>query len=111
MANLEFFMKQNDTAPSLAIKVINKSDGLPLDLTGASAVFSMRLEGETTPKVDGSSADVYDEAGGRVRYDWAAADTDTVGVYEGEFEVTLLGGGIVTFPQDGYIKITILEEV
>lgn len=111
MSNLEWYMKVGDTNPSIAIAVIDKSTGLAKNLAGATAVFSMRLEGSSTPKVNASAADVYDEANGKVRYDWAGSDTDTAGVYEGEFVVTLSGGGVVTFPQDGYIKITILDDV
>jgi len=111
MANLEFFMKQNDTAPSLAITVLNKSTKLPLSLVGATAKFSMRASGSVVAKVNGVSADVYDETGGKVRYNWTASDTDTVGEYEAEFEVTLQGGGIVTFPQDGYIKVIVLDDI
>ena len=111
MSNLEFFIKQNDTAPSIAITVINKSTKLPLSLVGATAKFSMRIPGSAVAKVSGVAANVYDAANGKIKYDWTATDTNTIGEYEAEFEVVLQGGGIVTFPQDGYIKITILDDI
>lgn len=104
-------MKQDDTGPALGIKVTKESDNTPLDLTGATATFSMRQEGETTSKVDNASATVTGTTTGLVEYAWDAADTDTAGTFRGEFTITLNGGEIITVPNDGWIEIEILENV
>ena len=83
----------------------------------------MRLAGETTLKIDKKEADVLAPAtGGRLRYRWRVGDTDTVGKFEAEFEITFPtltspppGGGptseILTAPDRSYIIIEIVEDV
>jgi hypothetical protein len=48
---------------------------------------------------------------GQIRYDWLAADTDTVGTYQAEFEVTYSDSSIETFPNDEYLTILITPEL
>jgi len=48
---------------------------------------------------------------GLVRYNWTAADTDTVGSYQAEFEVTYADASIETFPNDGYIRVEIIDDI
>ena len=105
-----FQMKKYDTRPELAITITDELTGNALDLTGASAKFYLRPEKGGTIKIDGGTATIYGAAAGKVKYTWVGtADTNTPGRYLGEFEITLAGGGIVTFPQNGYIQIHILE--
>ena len=97
-----FYIKQNDTKPSLSAQLL--SDGSAVDLTGATVKFHM---GDS---VD-SAATVVDAATGNVRYDWVTADTETAGLFRAEFEVTFSDGTVETFPNDGYLLINITEEV
>jgi hypothetical protein len=46
-----------------------------------------------------------------VRYDWSADDTDTIGSYQAEFEVTYADASIETFPNDGYIRVEIIDDI
>jgi len=46
-----------------------------------------------------------------VRYNWIAADTDTIGSYQAEFEVTYADASIETFPNDGYIRVEIIDDI
>ena len=39
------------------------------------------------------------------------ADVDTAGEFEAEFELTTAGGTTVTFPNMGYLGVTILEDI
>ena len=48
---------------------------------------------------------------GTVKYEWQAADTDTAGEFDGEFEVTFGGGGIQTISSATDIRNTIRDEV
>lgn len=108
MSRLDFYLKRNDTSPSIRMKLLPKSD---VDLTGAVVVFNMR-DAAGTVKVNRGAAFVVTATGDpEVRYDWQAADTDTAGTFYGEFEVTYSGGGVETFPNTDVITITIDEDI
>jgi hypothetical protein len=98
----DFYMKQHDTGPSLE-RTLTDAAGTAYDLTGATVTFKMRLEGRTTAKVD-AAAIVTAAATGDVRYDWVAADTDTAGYVEAEFEAVLASGQRITYPNRGYLR-------
>lgn len=49
--------------------------------------------------------------GGVVQYAWATGDTDTIGKYKGEFEVTFVGNLKQTFPNDDYLLIEIKADL
>ena len=106
---MSFYIKQNDTVPSLRAALKNGS-GDAVDLTGATCQFHMRPIGSTTITVD-ASAQIVTEATGIVQYNWIAADTDTVGSYQAEFEVTYSDGTIETFPNNGYIRVEITDDI
>ena len=106
---MKFTIKQNDTSPAM-LATLKDADDNPVDLTGASIRFHMRKVGSTTVKVD-ADATIVDDDGGQVRYTWVAADTDTVGAYQAEFEVTFTGGGIETFPNNGFILVEITDDI
>lgn len=98
-------MKQNDRLPVLQA-TLNGHDGNPLDLTTASGVvFRMRSRVTGVVKVNAAAA-VTDAANGVVQYSWAAGDTDTPGVYDGEFRVTI-GGLVETVPSSGFVLVMI----
>jgi hypothetical protein len=106
---MSFHIKQNDTTPSLRAALKN-GDGDAVDLTNATCRFHMREIGKTAITVD-SAAQIVTEATGIVQYNWVAADTDTVGSYQGEFEVTYPDSTIETFPNNGYIRIEITDDI
>lgn len=106
---MSFYIKQNDTQPALQV-VLEDGSGNPINLDGASVRFLMRAIGGTTAKVN-ASATVVSAVSGVVRYSWSAADTDTVGNYQAEFEVTYSDNSIETFPNDGYLRIEITDDI
>ena len=110
MANTQFFIKQNDTAPSLDA-ILHDDRGRSVNLTGATLVFHLRDTADDSVKVSAGIVTVLSATRGEVRYNWSAANTDTAGSYEGEFQVTLSSGGIQTYPNNGYINIIMLEDV
>ena len=48
---------------------------------------------------------------GAVSYTFTTSDTDTAGLFQGEFQVTFSGGAIETFPNAEYISINILDDL
>ncbi len=110
MASPTFFIKQNDTSPALEA-FLQDSRGRPVNVTGATVVFHMRLASDLTVKINGASVTISSATQGHVSYTFTAANTDTAGNYEGEFQVTFSDGSIETFPNDDYIKVIITDDV
>lgn len=108
MSNIDFYIKVGDRKPSLEA-VLEDAIG-PVDLTGAAVKWQMRLQGQSALKVD-AVATVVSPAAGSVRYDWEAADTDTAGIFEGEWEVTFGDGKQITFPNWKHLRVMVLDDV
>jgi len=105
---MAFTIKQGDTSPSLVANLVTPSRQ-PVFLGGASVLFHMR--GRRSTGVLTAAATVVDAETGQVRYDWAEGDTAVAGDFEAEFEVTYADGSVETFPNEGYIDITIPEQI
>jgi hypothetical protein len=100
----DFSIKSFDRLPSIQAT-------LSADLTTATGVdFIMRPISGGTPKVN-AAATVVDAAGGVVRYDWAALDTNTPGSYQAEWEVHWPGPKTQTFPTATYHTIDVLADL
>lgn len=106
--NPKVSIKVGDTRPYIDVTVTQESDGSALNLTGASAVFSMKNKRTGVAKVTDLSADIYDAVNGKLRYALTIAQA-TGGTYLGEFTITLSGGGIISIPHFGHIEIFIGE--
>lgn len=106
---MTFNIKQNDTVPSIRATLQNGS-GDPVDLINATVQFHMRAIGSTVVKVD-AAAVIIDESLGLVQYNWIAADTNVIGSYQAEFEVTYPDGTIETFPNNAYVRIEIIDDI
>jgi uncharacterized protein YfaS (alpha-2-macroglobulin family) len=105
---MAFNIKQNDTSPSLQA-ILKDASGTAIILTAASVRFHMKaLDG--TVKVDAAMT-VTDNLNGVVQYDWQTGDTDTVGSYSVEFEVTYLDNTIETFPNNQNLTISVVREL
>jgi hypothetical protein len=102
-------IKQNDTYPPLRVTLTDSTD-TAVDVTGATVTFRM-VDAADTNIVDDKACSLITPASGIVEYQWLAADTDTAGDFRGEFHVTFVGGAIGTFPNDGYVHITIVPEL
>lgn len=106
---MAFFIKQNDTSPFMTASLKDAS-GSAVDIQGASVRFHMRSVGSTTVKVD-DAAVITDGENGAVKYEWSSGDTDTVGQFQAEFEVTYAGGKIETFPNNSYILVQVIDDI
>jgi hypothetical protein len=106
---MTFYVKQNDTSPAM-LATLQDADGNAVNLTAASVRFHMRPVGGGQVVVD-AAASVVTPLEGLVRYNWIADDTDTIGSYQAEFEVTYADASIETFPNDGYIRVEIIDDI
>ena len=100
-----WYMKQNDTSPDLQVTILD-GDANAVDVSGSTIVFNMSAAG--VPKVVNQSCSIVSGSDGTVKYVWQSGDTDTPGIYEGEFQVTFVGGAIGTYPNSDALKLSII---
>jgi len=93
---------QNDTKPYLEFEITQ--EGAPVDLTGCAVKFYMKNADTGAVKINGVACSITDAANGKCRYVWNAGDTNTIGTYLGEVEVTFPDSKI----QTGYKQMTII---
>jgi hypothetical protein len=127
---LTFTIKRGDTDPSIIVQALypdpsNPSSMIPWPIPGGSAAkFTMRDSADFAARTRTSfagaakvhaTASIDDAANGIMSYGWAAGDTDTDGLFRGEFEVTS-GAETRTFPvgvddSRNWIAITIVDDL
>jgi len=105
---MAFSIKQNDTSPSLQATLKDASQ-TAVNLTGATVMFHMKSV-DGTVKVD-EEMTITNAEDGVVQYDWQTGDTDTVGTYYVEFEVTYSDLSVETFPNNGNKVVTVVKEL
>jgi hypothetical protein len=105
---MAFTLKQNDTSPSIQA-TLKDASGSAVDLSGATVKFHVKSV-DGTLKVN-QTATLVDEDNGVVKYDWQAGDTDTVGTYYAEFQVSYADLTTETFPNNDNIVILIKSEL
>jgi hypothetical protein len=98
-------MKVGDRRPYLEVQLL-RTDGKPLDLTGADLVFTMRQKGQPE-KIDEEAMVVTSAAKGLAEYHWGVDDTDTAGIFQGEVTIIWPGGVRETQPDEGYIIVQV----
>ena len=109
-----FQMKQNDTLPSLEIKIKSRNclDAIiPFDLSGVTACTFSMADDCGSLKIASVPATITSYSGGSVQYDWVSGDTDTPGRYKAEFELFFSDGKKMTVPTLGVIEVNILKDV
>jgi hypothetical protein len=101
----QFNIKRGDTSPSIRFSLIPDD----MTLAGATVRFQMRpIRGET---VIDEPAQIITDSPPVVQYNWQAGDTDTAGTFEAEFRVDYTDGSIETFPNRGFITVSINVDV
>ena len=109
--SLSFNLKRGDTSPAIT-GTLTYSDGSAVNLTGASVRFVMRSQAGSSPKVS-AAATIVSPTAGTVSYSWntAGQDTNVAGEYDCEWIVTFSGGAVQTFPTNGYVTLSIEEDL
>ena len=102
---MAFTIKKGDTSPSIQ-STLKDASGTAVDIAGATVKIHMKALGSSVLKVD-QTMTIVNASGGIVKYDWTASDTDTVGTYYVEFEVTRADSSIETFPNNGNAVVVI----
>lgn len=106
----DFTIKQNDTRPNIKSQLQDENEDA-INLSNASSVdFHMINKATSTVKVN-SPATITNPSNGEVEYDWSSGDTDTVGRFYAEWQVTWDNGDIETFPNTGNLIITVVDEI
>ncbi len=121
MSDVEkFTIKQDDTLPKIQIQCWDdEAKTQKTDLTLATAVNFHMMERDEADKATPTLkvediADIVDPAtDGVVEYAWddGNEDTDTDGRFFAEFEVICSPTSRTTFPNDGFIFITITRDL
>jgi hypothetical protein len=106
---MAFVIKQGDTSPDF-VADLKHPDKSVVVLTGATVKFHMRSSRRGSTPVVGN-ASIVNDLTGTVKYEWAASDTASTGDYEVEFEVTFADGKIETYPNEGYLDVSIDGEI
>lgn len=109
----DWTMKKNDLLPIWSV-TLQDADGA-VDLTGVSSVtlkMVLRDDMGATPKIDAAGVPDPDQVTnkGKMTYTWVNGDTDTPGIYNAEVEA-LFGTDPLTFPNDSFYTILILDDV
>lgn len=105
----DYVIKTGDRGPSITATLTDQA-GVAVNLTGATVRFVMTNNETGVVKV-AAAATVVTPASGIVRYDWASADTDTPGLFDGEFEVTFSGPVVQSFPNNRHLVIWITGDL
>lgn len=106
---MAIFVKKDDRRPHAAA-TLKDALGVAVNVSGMTVKFIMTPVGGTVPKVNAAAA-IVDGPNGKVEYAWLVGDTDTAGNYKGEFEVTDAAGKKMTFPNDGYIDVSVVADL
>jgi hypothetical protein len=94
--------------------ILRQADKTPIDLSGCTAKFVMRLRGADDPTVEApmtilQTGDALTGINvGMAQYQWVLGDTDVSGIYDVEAEVVDPGGNPIRVPNDSYLELQIL---
>lgn len=109
-------LKRGDTEPPLRVRLINDNGNpfvVPSGWDGTVTIVPANSDEKT---VDAASLTVVSSDNGIVEYDWGDGDTDETGTYQAEFRMFEEdnSGNIIqmmTFPNDRYLPVRIMEEL
>ena len=110
----KFFIKRNDTLPSLKIVITDRAclgSKIPLNLSGLTACTFTMTSDSGDMKIMAQPAQIISYSGGSISYNWDPQDTNEEGNYYGEFQLLFSDGKRLSMPQIGSISIEIGKDV
>lgn len=108
-----FKIKRNDTLPVLQVSIGtrgNLGQKIGYNLVGVTGVTFTMVDECSNSKVYDQPAQIVCSSGGTIQYLWQDGDTDTEGIYYGEFELKYDTGQRLSIPTQGGIKIEIMKD-
>jgi len=106
----KFFIKRNDTLPTLDLVVIDRAcagNKIPFNLSGVTACTFTMTNDCGDIKIMAKPAQITSYSGGNISYNWEPEDTNESGMYSGEFKLFFSDGSIMSLPPIGNISIEI----
>jgi len=109
-------IKQGDTWPPVRGRAATEADGT-VDLTAADSM-KLIIKHQTSPtilEVVPVAIDPGTNDGFNWQYTWADGDTDELGTYDVELEVTWNSGTtppeVQTFPNEGFVELAVVPDL
>lgn len=110
---MAFTIKQGDTAPALRVQLLNANEE-PINLETAQNVRLLIEDGRENVFVDedlDGGVSILNASEARVQYSWSEQDTSEEGQKQASFIVTFDSGETETFPNKGYIYISVEDTI
>lgn len=110
----EYWIKTGDTLPRVETTLTDGYNN-PVDIAQADVFFTLRRIDDDVAIISLAAAvndqvtDGSDGSLGQAHYDWQVGDTDIAGGYRAEWQVTFALGGVMTFPNNGWDLIAIVD--
>lgn len=110
----KFFIKRNDTLPSLDVVISDRTcigSKIPFNLSGVTACTFTMTNDCGDIKIMAKPAQILSYSGGNISYNWDPEDTNEAGIFYGEFQLLFSGGARMSIPQIGNIAIEIGKDL
>lgn len=110
----KFFIKRNDTLPTLEVVVIDRAclgNRVPFNLSGVTGCTFTMTTASGEAKIMAKTAQIISYSGGSIGYNWDPEDTNEEGIFYGEFQLLFSDGNRMSIPQIGNITVEIGKDV
>lgn len=104
----DFHIRAGNRLPAIECDLFEADK--PADLTTVTLV-ELRYKPKTGGAVIVKTGEIVTASPGKVRYQWAAGDTNTAGVYLAAWRVTYSGGRSADYPNQGGFHIAITNDL
>ena len=100
-------IKLHNTKPALKIQFKDSSNA-PMSLDETMVTMTM-ISSKGFVKIDKQIVLITDSANGRIQYQWQPNDTNEVGIFYIEFEITYKDNSTVTVPSSGCLQLQVIK--
>jgi hypothetical protein len=107
MARPDYTIKKNDAGRIISGQFKDANNAV-VNCTGQTSRKMFMRKPDGTLKINGANFNFSNEATGSFSYTWQAADLDEAGEFQVEFEVTLPGPVVATFPTNEHKPFLII---